>query len=79
MNRKAKYYTPPGSYDGCVRIKTQWYRVTALNRIDKTGWVRWQGPPSRKMDEALKCCMAFESTVLFPERRRYPIPFGAKP
>lgn len=53
-NEQAIYYTPPGSYDGLVKIQGRWRRVNELNRIDKTGWVRWQGPPTRAMLKALR-------------------------
>ena len=46
MNRQAKYYTPPGSYDGAIKIGGTWKKVNELNRIDKSDWIRWQGPPS---------------------------------
>lgn len=65
-NRQAKYYTPPGSYDGLIKIKRQWVRAKELNRIDKTGWVRWQGPPSDRMRKVLQGSVVLGARELFP-------------
>jgi len=67
-NVNAKYYTPPGSYDGLVRLFSGWARVTELNRIDKTGWIRWQGPPSEAMRQALRMDRFMRAPERFPER-----------
>ena len=70
--QKRKYYTPPGSYDGLVQvskkwIKAGWLRCSELNRIDKKGWTRYQGPPNSIMCQCLKA-KSIKSTKAFPER-----------
>ncbi len=71
MNRRANYYTPYGSYDGCVKIGGRWLRTSELNKIDKTGWVRWQGPPSPAMVKALREQPPVPATDRFPGLRRF--------
>ena len=72
MNSKARYYTPPGSYDGLVKIDGRWVRASGLNRISKVNWVRWQGPPSIHMERALRRSFSFIATALFPKSRLVP-------
>jgi len=47
--RKFKYYSEVGSYRGCIKIGRRWESVKDLNYVDKTGWTRHQGPPTRAM------------------------------
>lgn len=67
-NKDAKYYTPPGSYNGLVKIGRYWHRVNELNRIDKSDWIRWQGPPTQAMLDALQYQKSTQAYVMFPER-----------
>ncbi len=62
------YYTAPGSYDGLIKFKGKWIRVTELNRINKTGWTRWQGPPNQSMQKALKSLHVQTASSTFPDR-----------
>jgi len=65
-----RYYTPPGSYDGLIKVGGVWQRVKGLNRIDKDGWKRWQGPPTLAMERALKSKVMWSADALFPGRAR---------
>ena len=67
-NRRAIYYTPPGSYNGLVKINGNWRKVNGLNRIDKDGWTRWQGPPSIIMEDILNHADFTYAVLLFPRR-----------
>lgn len=71
-NRQANYYAPYGSYDGTIKIQGQWIRATGLNRINKTGWIRWQGPPSETIILALKNQKSTSAVELFPDLVRFP-------
>lgn len=71
MNRDANYYHVIGLDDGLVKLGGRWLRVTGLNRIDKTGWVRWQGPPTRAMEKALREQPPVPATERFPGLRRH--------
>lgn len=53
-NRQAKYYSMIGSHEGAIKIGRAWIHVTDLNRIDKSGWIRWQGPPSEALTKAMR-------------------------
>jgi hypothetical protein len=68
-NRKAKYYTAPGSYNGAIKCRGMWLRFEELNRIDKTGWQRWQGPPSKAITNILKNGINFRADVVFSKRK----------
>lgn len=67
LNTKARYYTPPGSYDGAVKIKGRWVRAVELNRINKDGWVRWCGPPSKAIEAAIRQGTPTPAAELLPE------------
>jgi hypothetical protein len=66
MLTTVKYYSFVGSYDGAVKIKRRWTRVVELNRIDKTGWDRVQGPCPEAVAHAVKTQPPQKATVLFP-------------
>ena len=68
-NRRAKYFSFVGSYEGVIKIKGKWIRAIELNRIHKEDWIRWQGPPSPAIIRAVKTGEPFQATLLFPERR----------
>ncbi len=68
-----KYFSYVGSYRGAVRLKGRWVPVTDLNRIDKTDWVRHQGPPTPAMQRALRG-QPINACDLFPNRVVYPRP-----
>jgi len=57
-NAKARYFSLIGSYEGVIKVRVglnqRWVHVTDMNRIDKTGWVRWQGPASKRISEVLR-------------------------
>jgi hypothetical protein len=71
-NRKAKYYSTVGSYggshDGTIKIAGWWVRAVELNRINKSDWVRWQGPPSKAIVRAMRTGNPRRADLLFPER-----------
>jgi len=67
-NKISNYYTPPGSYDGAVKVKNKWIRVRELNRIDKTGWQRWMGPPSSAIEKCMKETKSIRADQRFPKR-----------
>ena len=67
MNKKANYYSPVGSYDGVVKWQGSWIRVSGLNRINKNGWTRWQGPPSKAICKAMRYQYSIRVDLLFPE------------
>ena len=49
-----------------IKIKGRWVRAIELNRIDKTGWVRWAGPPSAAIVKAIKSGAPTQAYELFP-------------
>lgn len=53
MNKKANYFSFVGSYHGAVKIKSKWIKAMNLNYINKSNWIRWQGPPSKAIQTAL--------------------------
>lgn len=63
------YFVYIGSFDGAVKIKGRWVRAIELNRIDKTGWTRWQGPPSPAITRATKTQPPTPAWELFPDLR----------
>lgn len=65
-NREAKHFTFIGSFDGAIKIRGRWVRAVELNRIDKTGWVRWAGPPSAAIVKAMKNGPPTQAYELFP-------------
>jgi len=67
-----QYFTFVGSYDGAIKIKGRWIRASQLNRIDKTGWKRWSGPPSPAIVKAIESGLPTPATELFPELAREP-------
>ena len=48
------YFSEIGSFRGAVLIKNKWVSIKNLNYIKKTGWNRWQGPPNKKMQDAMR-------------------------
>lgn len=60
------YFTFVGSYDGAVKIRGHWVRVVELNRINKTGWSRHQGPISPAMARAVREQPPTKAVDLFP-------------
>lgn len=68
-NRKARYFTYVGSHDGAIRMGQHWVRAKSLNRIDKSGMIRWQGVPSEALDRALNDPVVVEAVALIPGRR----------
>jgi hypothetical protein len=73
-NSDANYYSFVGSYDGAVKIGGQWVRAVELNRIDKSHWRRWTGPPSRAILRAVKFGQPTQATELFPELVKFKKP-----
>lgn len=67
-NKTADYFSWVGSYNGAVKIKGKWIAVKDLNRIDKSDWQRWQGPPSKEIVVALKE-KPIKADELFPKRK----------
>ena len=67
---KIQYFTFVGSYDGAIKIKGRWVRASQLNRIDKTGWDRWQGPPSPAIIKAIEAGPPAPAHELFPKLKR---------
>lgn len=63
---KRKYFSYIGSYEGAVQVKEKWTRVKDLNYIDKTSWERHQGPPTKKIQDALNQDVAWKAIDLFP-------------
>jgi len=63
-----KYFTYAGSYFGAVKVHGRWLRIKHLNRIDKTGWDRHQGPPNGSMMIALRHGQLFDARKIFPDR-----------
>jgi hypothetical protein len=47
----SNYYQAIGSDDGLVKVHGRWIRIRGLNRIHKSGWVRWQGPMTSAMEK----------------------------
>lgn len=82
-NKNAKYYQTIGADWGAIRIKNKWVGFWYLTSIDKTGWMRWQGPPSPAITKAIQRIKRDEHDARkwFPERNRferhpmYPNPF----
>lgn len=65
------YFTYIGSFDGAIKIGGRWVRANGLNRINKTGWTRWSGPPSPAIAKATKEQKPAEAVELFPELARF--------
>ncbi len=61
-----KYFSLVGSYSGGVLIGRRWVRVKDLNRIDKAGWERHQGPLTPAMSRCLKGYV-MSAEALFPD------------
>lgn len=61
-----KYFSYVGSYEGAVEIKGKWIRIKNLNYIEKTDWIRHQGPPTKKIELALKDSTVYDARDLFP-------------
>ena len=59
------YFSEIGSYCGAVKIDGKWVSVKELNYIDKTGWERLQGPPGKKVAEAMDQA-PISARILFP-------------
>lgn len=72
INRRAKYYSEVGSYRGVIRTGKgrKWVSVFDLNRINKSDWIRWQGPPSEAIIRAMKE-KPIRADILYPERKNY--------
>lgn len=68
------YYSRIGSFDGAVKIGGRWIRAIELNRIDKTGWKRWQGPPSPALARAMREQPPIQAAALFPDLVVIPVP-----
>lgn len=67
-----RYFTFVGSCDGAIKIGRRWVRAVELNRIDKTGWKRWQGPASPAIAKAIKSQPPTQAAELFPGLARFP-------
>jgi hypothetical protein len=46
-----------------------WIAVKDLNRIDKTGMQRWQGPPSKAISTAMKEQIPIRADLLLYKRK----------
>jgi len=68
MNTQTTYYMIPNSHNGLVKINGSWRKVNGLNRINKDGWIRWQGTPSIIMEDVLKHADFTYAVLLFQER-----------
>lgn len=68
-NRTAEYYSEVGSYSGVIKKYGTWLAVTDLNRIDKTGMQRWQGPPSKAISKAMKEQIPIRADLLLYKRK----------
>jgi len=64
-----KYFSLVGSYFGGIKIKGHWVRVHDLNRIDKIGWDRHQGPLTPAMAASLKQ-QSTRADVMFPSLKK---------
>ena len=51
---KFLYHSEIGSWRGTVKVGGKWLSVKDLHLINKEGWIRYQGPPSKAMEEAMK-------------------------
>ena len=69
-NRNADYYSPVGSYDGAIKWQRCWIRVRGLNRILKYNMIRWQGPPSKTIINAMKFQTSVRADELLPHLKR---------
>jgi len=69
INRTADYYSEVGSYRGTVKKYGMWIAVKDLNRIDKTGMQRWQGPPSKAISTAMKEQIPIRADLLLYKRK----------
>ena len=49
-----EYFSMVGSYRGGIKLHGRWVSVCELNRIDKTGWKRHQGPLTAAQQRALR-------------------------
>ena len=68
-NSKSKYFSFVGSYEGLIKTCCGWTAVKELNRINKDGWIRWQGPMSNSMSKAWNQRSSLIPAVeLYPER-----------
>ncbi len=47
------YFSEVGSYRGCVLMRGRWVSVKDLNKINKRGWKRHQGPATNAMQSAM--------------------------
>lgn len=63
-----KYFSLVGSYEGGVLYHGKWIRVQDLNKIDKRGWERHQGPLTAAQAKAL-LQNAINAIELFPNGR----------
>lgn len=63
-----KYFSFVSSYEGAVFVGGRWKGIMNLNYIDKSGWVRHQGPPSDAMKKAA-LGHRVGATEMFPELR----------
>ena len=65
-----KYFSLTGSYEGGIKLNGRWTRAQNLNKIDKTGWERHQGPLTPAMAACLResrlvdCATPFGKTVI---------------
>jgi hypothetical protein len=48
-----EFHSEIGSWRGAIKKGGRWISVKDLNRVQKTGWVRYQGPPSPALEKAM--------------------------
>jgi hypothetical protein len=58
-----EYFTFVGSFDGAIKLRGKWIRAKNLNYINKLGWLRWQGPPSKVIEKALSNPVAIDMQI----------------
>lgn len=54
FSKGLRYHSEIGSFRGAVKIGGKWVSVKNLNHIEKPGWIRWQGPASDAIQNAMK-------------------------
>lgn len=66
VGMKPKYFSYVGSYEGAIQVNEKWVRVKNLNHINKTGFDRHQGPPTKQIEAALKQKVVLNAADLYP-------------
>ena len=70
-NKQANYYKVCGGYFGAAKIKGRWIRFKNCCYVNLSGLIRWQGPPSKAIDKAMKTQKPIDARELWPYRVKF--------